>query len=476
MRSVRKRINLVHLKKSSFTSLSVRTLLPLILAALIASIAVAFLSRYVGQRQAIDEVRHRVDGIEQTLQRSSFPLTPMVLQSLADLTSTELITFNRNGKIETSTEDFNLTTRRSIESTFNSRLLQKNDAANQLPSGWQISGELQTYLAFEVSRSQQSINQDSAERVVVLVEQEVVEAAGRRAAYLPLATGLTSVLLLSSVSFILSSQLVRRLIRLQSQVESIAGGNFAGGVSDTSNDEVGRLGTAVNSMAAQLKQLWNEVNRQQSEKLLHQIAGGMAHQLRNTLTGSRLAMELHHRKCVQADDEGIQIAIKQLGIAEDYVRRILLVGGGIQDSDRSTLLSDCLSDLQSTHSILAKHLRVELEWKVLSDLTNVYVTDGSTLIAAVSNLIMNAMQAATVIQVSAECDNQTNIRILIVDNGPGIPDSISGHIFDPFVTSKPEGLGLGLPLVQRAAQHLNGSVRWFRLENRTTFEFICKQA
>ena len=53
------------------------------------------------------------------------------------------------------------------------------------------------------------------------------------------------------------------------------------------------------------------------------------------------------------------------------------------------------------------------------------------------------------------------IHIAVVDNGPGIPDDLIDRIFDPFVTTKPvgKGLGLGLSISYGIVQDFNGRIR-----------------
>ena len=87
-------------------------------------------------------------------------------------------------------------------------------------------------------------------------------------------------------------------------------------------------------MSAQLRKLWLEVNRQQGQKLLHQISAGMAHQLRNTLTGARLALELDQQNRSESAGDEVTVALRELEIAKDYVRRLLLVGAGEQQQRR----------------------------------------------------------------------------------------------------------------------------------------------
>jgi two-component system nitrogen regulation sensor histidine kinase GlnL len=48
------------------------------------------------------------------------------------------------------------------------------------------------------------------------------------------------------------------------------------------------------------------------------------------------------------------------------------------------------------------------------------------------------------------------IEVQVTDNGPGIDPALADHIFEPFVTSKPHGQGLGLALVSKLVRDMNG--------------------
>jgi two-component system nitrogen regulation sensor histidine kinase GlnL len=54
------------------------------------------------------------------------------------------------------------------------------------------------------------------------------------------------------------------------------------------------------------------------------------------------------------------------------------------------------------------------------------------------------------------------IEISVIDNGPGAPGDISGHLFEPFVSGKPEGKGLGLALVDKLVRDMGGIVQYAR--------------
>jgi signal transduction histidine kinase len=52
------------------------------------------------------------------------------------------------------------------------------------------------------------------------------------------------------------------------------------------------------------------------------------------------------------------------------------------------------------------------------------------------------------------------VEIVVADNGPGIPESIRGDLFQPFVSAgKEKGIGLGLTVVQKIMQNHGGEVR-----------------
>ena len=54
------------------------------------------------------------------------------------------------------------------------------------------------------------------------------------------------------------------------------------------------------------------------------------------------------------------------------------------------------------------------------------------------------------------------IEICVIDTGPGAPDDIAEHLFDPFVSSRPEGKGLGLALVDKLVRDMGGIVQYSR--------------
>jgi two-component system nitrogen regulation sensor histidine kinase GlnL len=108
------------------------------------------------------------------------------------------------------------------------------------------------------------------------------------------------------------------------------------------------------------------------------------------------------------------------------------------------------------------------------------LTDRDAILQVVLNLIKNATEAM-IGQADARITLATAYRhgmavspapgrprqplpieICVIDNGPGAPEDIADHLFDPFVSGKPEGQGLGLALVDKLVRDMGGIVQYAR--------------
>jgi signal transduction histidine kinase len=88
------------------------------------------------------------------------------------------------------------------------------------------------------------------------------------------------------------------------------------------------------------------------------------------------------------------------------------------------------------------------------------VGDATQLRQALVNLVLNAVQAASPrghVQVAARREGAT-VVIDVEDDGAGVPEAVRGRLFEPLITTKDHGNGLGLALVKRVAERHGGSV------------------
>jgi signal transduction histidine kinase len=84
---------------------------------------------------------------------------------------------------------------------------------------------------------------------------------------------------------------------------------------------------------------------------------------------------------------------------------------------------------------------------------------------------MQAAPAGTRVMITARRDADT-LLISVHDEGAGPPTDIREHLFEPFVTGRPDGTGLGLSIVREVAAAHSGTARLKCSDAGTTFEII----
>jgi hypothetical protein len=215
--------------------------------------------------------------------------------------------------------------------------------------------------------------------------------------------------------------------------------------------------------------------------MLHQLSAGLAHNLRNSLAGARMAIELadlanRPKLTTTADSnhaahaESLGVALRQIEQAEEYIQRILWLAGGREAPPKPMTLEQCLATLRDTLDATARHRDKRLHWSLPATLSGARVDDSQLLMAAVSNLVWNALEAGQDVQVSWQPAERPDLaQVCVSDNGAGPSVDIRDRMFEPFVTATVDGSGLGLAFVARAAQRLGGQVEWLRRGERTEF-------
>lgn len=265
------------------------------------------------------------------------------------------------------------------------------------------------------------------------------------------------------------SRLVRRVRDLEHRTALIAAGDFHPMPLPATDDELKDLCRSVNDMARRLSAFQDESQKSERLRVLGQFSGGLAHQLRNAAAGAKLALELYQAENPTADPEPIDVALRQLARIEENLRQFLALG---KPPDTLKQKVDLVRLIDQTVSLLrprCQHTGTVLEWEPKGEY--VIAGDPTQLGHLFGNVIGNAVDAAgpggTVsVRLAA---TRSGALIEVADTGPGPPEHIAGKLFDPFVTGKPEGIGLGLAVAKQAADAHGGHITWDRRDGRTVF-------
>lgn len=188
-----------------------------------------------------------------------------------------------------------------------------------------------------------------------------------------------------------------------------------------------------------------------------QLAGGLAHEIKNPLSTIRLNMEL-----LAEDLEGMELqtrsrALKKLETVKQECFRLEELLHDFLDfaaADKLNLeprdVNRQLRDLLDFYRPQAKASQIEISEFYANDLPLVRL-DAKSFRRAVLNLLINAQQAMPdggQILVRTRRSGQ-EVAVDLIDTGNGMDDRTASHVFDAFYSTKPEGSGLGLPTVQR---------------------------
>jgi signal transduction histidine kinase len=280
-----------------------------------------------------------------------------------------------------------------------------------------------------------------------------------------------ALVLMVAVTSWIAHRISGRMRAVSLQVARIAGGDFQGFDPGRPHDEIVDLARSINSMCAQLKEMSRTIQQSERTRLLAQLAAGLAHQMRNSLTGARMSVQLHARRFPSpAGDRSLEVALRQLTMTEEQVKGLLSLGRLEGRPPALCNLERLLGEIALLVGPECEHAKVTLDVRGNGAPLEV-MADEAALRAAALNLVLNAIEAAGhggVVRLETFHDG-SRVAIEISDSGPGPPPGLAESLFEPFTTSKPEGVGLGLALAHEVAARHGGTLSWRRVDHETRF-------
>ena len=264
--------------------------------------------------------------------------------------------------------------------------------------------------------------------------------------------------------------------------QEVSKGNLDYSIDIKSNDEIGQLAASFNYMMTALKKAYEEITdwsktlekrvKDKSEELektqanivrmeklasLGKLSATVAHEINNPLGGiltyTKLLIKKLEKLNISEQDESI---INFLKIIENESKRCGRIVKDLLVFAKSSSIRFSQENLKSiigkslllvNHHLEIKNVKVE---KVFPDTDCNIVCDANQIQQALIALLINSVEAMPnggiiTVEVTPEKEKRS-IKIKISDNGIGIADEFLPNIFEPFVTTKKDGSGLGLGL------------------------------
>ena len=463
----------------------------MLLAVLATAMGITLCSKWFADSTARNATLERLSTTGKLCVGAPYPLTESVLTQIQGLSSLKLAivytdeTLAANGdliiRLEAKSSGFpadgNLTRIRSI--------ILRARPFPALPFFESIAladGDRANATAFQLPKAQ---NAGTKFRYLILIESAARSENGSVQAFLlPMLTGLFSSIAIALVATIVATRIGQRIETLEKHVQKIAGGSFEIIAPTGPVDAIRRLYESINSMSIQLMKSASQIAQNERSRMINLMASGLAHELRNYLTGARLAIQT----CSPDPDtqEALSISLKQMTLAEESIQRLLTLRvDAMEDKSVSMTIQQISDSVRELVQPIANHHRIGVQMNECchpdgsefgSKSLETWVEDGSAIVGALLNLCLNALEAAgpggTIIVSTLILETDPNtIEWIVKDNGPGPTVEIAPTMFEPFATTKREGVGLGLAMCKRIAQRHDGDVDWQRKEGWTFFTF-----
>lgn len=437
------------------------------LVVVLAGVAVASMAgAWLGAQFAREQEQENLRRLAGTLVDAGFPLSENVLRKMAGLSGADFAVLDHEGHLLHSTIPLS-----DAEVTD----LQRQDSSGGPLQEFSVNLSSSRYRAARLP-IRTVPPQGEGQALYALYPEEHWDRVARRAAWPPLVAGFVAALIAVGLTAFLARRFTSRVRQLSEQASAIAAGQFTATLLPATNDELLDLATALNRMAEQLGRYEEQVRRSERLRTLGQIGAGIAHQLRNSATGALMALEFHQADlAATADRESLDVALRQLRLMETSLKRFLQLGRGDQLPKQEVSLRTLVEEILPLIGPACQHANIQLDWqRPESDI--VVTGELDSLRQVLLNLLVNAIEAATradgiagTVRVELEQTSAgTSLRVL--DSGLGPTAAMSQRLFEPFVTSKPDGTGLGLSVAREIAEAHGAELTWQRVGGMTCFE------
>jgi signal transduction histidine kinase len=282
--------------------------------------------------------------------------------------------------------------------------------------------------------------------------------------YILVALGPLSII---GIVFIFIKFFTRPLNTLLKATERLKEGDLDYRVEGLKN-EFGKVAESFNEMSASLKEQMIKMQRTEQMVVLGELSAGLAHEIKNPLTGIKLSLEvISNEESISKDNKDTLLKLTDECRRIDSLIKNLL--NFAKPPHPKLLLIDINSVLDKTILFSLQHTSLlsndDSPINVSKDLDKTIpeiMADPIKLQQAFLNLLLNAVHAMPdggTLSVMTSYDKEANIiRIKLSDTGKGIDNEVISRIFQPFFTTKPKGTGLGLAITKRLIEQHDGTL------------------
>lgn len=262
-------------------------------------------------------------------------------------------------------------------------------------------------------------------------------------------------------------RLLAPLSRISQALDRVGAGEHGVRVTATGMSELDELIERVNTAARLMED--REETFLSRIQVVQEMARLVAHEVRNPLQSlelltSLVASEEDELERMELAD-AIHKEIRALDMVVDRLLRQGVTAGGLTLRRQEQSVAPLIQQVLAMRTPEAKAQGISLEVGELPDAA--LEIDPALLGRSLENLVLNAMQAVPPkrgrVRISARVEHDY-LTLIVEDNGPGIPEAFGDHIYEPNVSGRTGGTGLGLSLVKGVVEAHGGYIEHDRSE------------
>jgi two-component system, NtrC family, nitrogen regulation sensor histidine kinase NtrY len=259
----------------------------------------------------------------------------------------------------------------------------------------------------------------------------------------------------------LTNRISRPIHELTAGLGKLAAGDLAARVAPQRDDEIGRAVQAFNDMAGRLQESTERLVYLRQLASWQTLARKMAHEVKNSLTPIRLTVEEMVARHDEADrafmTQAAQIVVDEI---ETLERRIRAFSQFAAEPPVTAAPLDVNAALQERVAFLkAAHPEVAYECRLGEGVPSA-MADADLVKGILTNLLENAAEAAgdggRILGVTSAEDGR--VAIEVHDSGPGLSEQARSSLFQPTISFKKRGMGLGLSIARKSALLSGGDI------------------
>ncbi|MDC0888396.1 ATP-binding protein [Candidatus Thioglobus sp.] len=211
----------------------------------------------------------------------------------------------------------------------------------------------------------------------------------------------------------------------------------------------------------------SKLNRAQKKAAWGEVAIRMAHEIKNPLTPILLsAQRLRNRFMESLEGRDLEVIDKTTNTIINQVKSMDLMVSAFADYANTPKIERKLSHLNEivnqSISLYDSQEDLDIDFDLADDIP-LLLLDAVSLSRVLINLIKNSVEAPfnnqTLVKISTRyLPKKHLVRLIVTDNGEGFNEEVLDRVFEPYVTTKIKGSGLGMAIVQNIIEQHNGRI------------------